>query len=71
MGQAMEIGFLEAKGLSWRDEDALLDGLRAVTSAEVQSVARRYFGDLTLTRARLDPLPLEAPAPRSPFAARP
>lgn len=60
MGQAMEIGFLEAVGISWRDEQALLDGIRAVTAAEVQQVARRYFTDATLTRAILDPQPLDA-----------
>lgn len=57
MGQAMEIGYLEASGHSWRDESALLDGLRRVTAAEVQSVAQRYFIDSQLTRAELDPLP--------------
>ena len=60
MGQAMEIGQLEAVGLSWRDEDRLLEGLRAVTAAEVQAVARKYFDDASLTIARLDPLPLAA-----------
>ncbi len=58
MGQAMEIGFLESAGLSWRDEAALLQGLRSVTAEEVQAVAREVFVDMTLTTARLDPLPL-------------
>ncbi|MHB8786735.1 MAG: M16 family metallopeptidase [Thauera sp.] len=69
MGQAMEIGYLESAGLSWRDEDALLEGLRAVTAEEVQAVARRYFDDDTLSTARLEPQALSAPRPRSPFAA--
>jgi zinc protease len=56
MGQAMEIGQLEASGLSWRDDERLLAGLRAVTAEEVREVARRYFSDDTLTTARLDPL---------------
>lgn len=64
MGQAMEIGFLEASGLSWRDEAALLEGVRRVTAAEVQAVARKYFTDTTLTRAQLDPLPVPAGQPR-------
>ncbi len=59
MGQAMEIGFLESSGLSWRDEAALLEGLRRVTAKEVQDVARRVFTERTLTAARLEPLPLE------------
>lgn len=61
MGQAMEIGQLEASGLSWRDDVRLLAGLRAVTANEVREVARRYFDDASLTTARLDPLPLAAP----------
>ncbi len=64
MGQAMEIGFLESAGLSWRDEDALLEGLRRVTADEVQAVARRYFDDASRSTARLDPQPLAATAAR-------
>lgn len=69
MGQAMEIGYLEAAGLSWRDEATLLAGLRAVSAEEVQAVAARYFADDTLNVARLDPQPLAQKRPRSPFAA--
>lgn len=69
MGQAMEIGHLESAGLSWRDEDRLLDGLRAVTAEEVQAVAKRYFDDASLNTARLDPQPLGDKRPRSSFAA--
>jgi zinc protease len=65
MGQAMEIGFLESTGLSWRDEAALLDGIRQVTATEVREVARKYFDDTTLTRATLDPLPLGEERPRA------
>jgi zinc protease len=60
MGQAMKIGQLEATGLSWRDDEKMLAGLRAVTAEEVRDVARRYFDDTTLTRVRLDPLPVAA-----------
>ena len=69
MGQAMEIGFLEAAGLSWRDEERLLEGLRAVTAEEVQAVARRYFSDDSLSITRLEPQPLAEQRPRAPFAA--
>ena len=69
MGQAMEIGYLEAAGLSWRDEEKLLEGLRAVTAEDVQAVAKRYFDDASLSTARLDPQPLGDKRPRSPFAA--
>lgn len=69
MGQAMEIGFLESVGLSWRDEEALIDGIRAVTADEVREVAQRYFGEHAFTRAELVPLPFEAAAPRGPAPA--
>ncbi|PTD96852.1 M16 family metallopeptidase [Pseudothauera lacus] len=59
MGQAMEIGFLEAAGLSWRDDETLLEGLRSVTAEEVQEVARRVFSARTQSTARLRPLPME------------
>lgn len=57
--QAMEIGRLEAAGYSWQDTDRMLDKLRTVTAEEVQAVARKYFGDDTLTVAVLDPQPLD------------
>lgn len=70
MGQAMEIGFLESTGLSWRDEAALLEGVRRVTAEQVQAVAQRYFGETTMTRAELDPLPLADGARRLPAPAQ-
>tara|TARA_R110001583_G_scaffold195118_2_gene369486 strand:+ start:2869 stop:4254 length:1386 start_codon:yes stop_codon:yes gene_type:complete len=69
MGQAMEIGYIEAAGLSWRDDERLLEGLREVTADEVRSVAQRYFSDDTLSIARLDPLPVGKKTPRSPLSA--
>jgi zinc protease len=57
MGQAMNIGQLESTGLDWRDDDIIIEGIRAVSAEDVQAVARRYFSDDTLTTARLDPLP--------------
>ena len=62
MGQAMEIGMDEMVGLSWKDDAYMLERIRAVTPAEVQAVARKYFGDETLTIARLDPLPVDPQA---------
>ena len=61
MGQAMEIGGLEVLGMSWRDDERMRVQLQSVTAAEVQDVARRYFGEDALTVATLDPQPL-APA---------
>jgi zinc protease len=62
MGQAMEIGMDEMAGLSWRDDPLMLERLRAVTAAEVQAVAKKYFRDDTLTVAQLDPLPVDPQA---------
>lgn len=58
MGQAMEIGSLEVIGKDWRDIDKMLDKIRSVTADEVQAVAKKYFGDDTLTVATLDPQPM-------------
>lgn len=66
MAQAMEIGGAEASGVSWRDIDTLLDKIRTVTAEEVQAVARKYFGDDTLSIAVLDPQPVDAGKPRRP-----
>lgn len=71
MAQAMEIGHAEASGVHWRDIDKLLDKIRSVTAEEVQAVAKKYFGDDTLTVAVLDPQPLDTTPKRKPaFAVR-
>jgi zinc protease len=71
MAQAMEIGHAEASGVNWRDIDKLLDKIRSVTAEEVQAVAKKYFGDDTLTVAVLDPQPLDSAPKRKPaFAVR-
>lgn len=59
MGQAMEIGMLETLGYGWRSDELMLDKLNAVTAADVQRVAQRYFSDEQLTIARLVPQPLD------------
>ncbi|HZV53866.1 MAG TPA: pitrilysin family protein [Rhodocyclaceae bacterium] len=64
MAQAMEIGGFEAAGFRWRDYDKLLEKLRSVTAEEVQAVAKKYFGDDTLTVAVLDPLSVDQAKPR-------
>ena len=64
MAQAMEIGQIEAAGFSWRDIDTLIERIRSVSAEEVQAVAKKYFGDDTLTVAVLDPQPLDAAAKR-------
>lgn len=67
--QAMEIGRLEAAGYRWQDEDLMLDKVRSVTAEEVQSVARKYFGDDTLNVAVLDPQPVDPNAKPRPKPA--
>ena len=62
MGQAMEIGMDEMVGLSWRDDAEMLERIRAVSAAEVQAVAKKYFRDDSLTVAQLDPLPVDPQA---------
>lgn len=59
MGQAMQIGGLEMQGLSWRDDDTLLERLRSVSRAEVQEAAKLLLSDDTLTRAELLPQPID------------
>ena len=59
----MEIGALDAIGMSWQDEQTMIDKLRLVTAEQVQDVARRYFSDDTLSVAVLEPQALDAPAP--------
>ena len=62
MGQAMEIGSLEVIGMGWRDIDKMLDKVRSVTADQVQAVAKKYFGDDTLTVATLEPQPIDETA---------
>ncbi len=58
--QGMQIGILESLGLGWRRMDEYVDRIQAVTAAQVQAVARKYFDDDHLTVAVLKPLPLDA-----------
>ncbi|MDP1651925.1 MAG: pitrilysin family protein [Rhodocyclaceae bacterium] len=69
MAQAMEIGHSEASGVHWRDIDKLLDKIRSVTAEEVQAVAKKYFGDDTLTVAVLDPQPVDPSVRKKPAVA--
>jgi zinc protease len=57
--QAMQIGSLETAGLPHRSLDVQIEKLKAVTAAQVQEVAKKYFRDDILTVAVLDPQPLE------------
>ncbi|MGH8618977.1 MAG: M16 family metallopeptidase [Burkholderiales bacterium] len=66
--QGMQIGMLEMAGISHTSVDLQLERLRAVTAAEVQAVARKYFIDDRLTVATLDPQPLSGSKPAAPSA---
>ncbi len=56
--QAMQLGALVSVGLDWRLDNEYVDRIRAVTSEQVQTVARKYLIDDQLTIAVLDPQPL-------------
>ena len=58
-GQAMEIGQFESAGLSYRDIDRVLDGLKAVSAEQVRAVAKQYFVDDQLSVGVLEPQPLD------------
>nr|MBP6712054.1 insulinase family protein [Propionivibrio sp.]MBP7526183.1 insulinase family protein [Propionivibrio sp.] len=60
--QAMEIGQLEAVGITYRQSKRIVEKLQGVTAEQVQTVARKYFVDERLTVAELDPLPASATA---------
>ena len=64
--QAMEIGGFESAGISYRLDTRIIEKLQAVSAAQVQAVAQKYFGDDQLTVGELDPqaLPQSAPMPR-------
>ncbi len=66
--QAMEIGQTESANLSYKDIDRMLQKLQAVTAAQVQAVARKYFNDDSLTVGILEPQPLDG-KPRRPAVA--
>ncbi|MBI2772724.1 MAG: insulinase family protein [Burkholderiales bacterium] len=59
MNQARELGGNWVQGLPLDASERLIQRLRAVTAAQVQSVAARYFGDDQLTVAVLRPQPVD------------
>ncbi|MNR34063.1 hypothetical protein D3C85_1518030 [compost metagenome] len=67
--QAQGLGSYWSMHLPVDAEERLLQHLRKVTSAQVQDVAARYFGDDQLTVATLEPQPLDPAKPRRPLSA--
>jgi zinc protease len=69
MNQARELGGAWIQGLPLDASERLIQRLRGVTAAQVQSVAARYFGDDQLTVGTLRPQPLDPNRkPRPPAA---
>ncbi len=58
--QAMQMGMLETVGLDWRMLDRSVERVRAVTAAQVQTVAKKYLTESNLTVTVLDPQPGKA-----------
>jgi zinc protease len=67
--QARELGSNWVNGLPLDADARLIAKLRSITSAEVQAVAAKYFGDDQLTVATLVPQPLDPNAVRKPRTA--
>ncbi|RYF44081.1 MAG: insulinase family protein [Comamonadaceae bacterium] len=59
MSQARELGSYWALGMPLDANEKLIQRLRAVTAAQVQAVANKYFGDDRLTVGTLVPQPLD------------
>ncbi|RIX73174.1 M16 family metallopeptidase, partial [Acidovorax cavernicola] len=68
MAQARELGSNWIQGLPLDASERIVARLQAVTAAQVQAVAAKYFGDDQLTVATLRPLPSEPKRGRG-FAA--
>ena len=57
--QAMQIGQLETMGYSWHLLKEYPDNLKAVTSEQIQAVAKKYLVKDNMTVATLDPQPID------------
>ena len=69
MGQAQEIGALWVQGMPLDADVRLVQRLRGITAAQVQAVAKKYFGDDQLTVATLVPQPRDPAAKPRPAPA--
>ena len=59
MNQARELGSNWIEGFALDADERLIQRLRAVTAAQVQAVAAKYFGDDQLTVGMLRPQPID------------
>jgi len=60
--QGMQIGQLETMGYSWRLIKEYPEKLKAITSEQIQAVARKYLVKDNMTVATLDPQPIDPDA---------
>lgn len=63
MGQAIEIGSLEAVGLSWREADEYIKNIQTITPQQIQAVAKLYLVPERSTVAILQPQGKAKPTP--------
>lgn len=57
--QGLQIGQLETMGYSWHLLDEYPERLKAITSEQIQDVAKKYLVEDNMTIATLDPQPIE------------
>ncbi len=57
--QAMQLGQLETMGYSWRLLKEYPEKLKAVTSEQIQAVAKKYLVKDNMTVVTLDPQPID------------
>lgn len=60
--QGMQIGQLETMGYSWRLLKEYPENLKAITSEQIQQVAKKYLVKDNMTVATLDPQPIDPDA---------
>jgi zinc protease len=53
--QGMVLGMLETVGLNWEKSDEYVPMIQAVTAADIQAVANKYFTERGLTVGELVP----------------
>jgi zinc protease len=55
MNQVLDLGAVEALGLSWKVSDDFVKNIQAVTASQIQTVAKEYFKSERLTVGYLQP----------------
>jgi zinc protease len=55
----MQIGKLETMGYDWRLSKEYPEKLKAITSEQIQAVAKKYLVEDNMTVAILDPQPID------------